>query len=62
MKYEDKAPVVITSKTSIDDGREHSIRIQKFPDNAKIQVTNVMGRGQRACKDNFTNCRNFIPV
>jgi len=41
MKYENKAPVLITSKTSINDGREHTVRIQKFPDNANIQVRHI---------------------
>ena len=38
MQYEDKDPVNLVAPNVINDGREHSVTIQKFPNYAQIKV------------------------
>ena len=38
MQYEDKDPVNLVAPNVINDGREHSVTIQKYPNYAQIKV------------------------
>ena len=38
MQYEDKEPVNLVAPNVINDGREHSVTLQKFPNYAQIKV------------------------